>query len=340
MRITVFIPYLIPPREIAAAGWNGASTPRLKSALAKAACSHDTRDSLSLLCGLFGVERQQDWPLAPLLASGDNLNAGQSYWLCATPMHLETRRHGLTASHENGLQLSEAESVTLAATLGAHLQDEKITLHTPWPTRWYLQCANPPAMTTTPWDTVAGRDVRTHLPTGKDSARWHRLLTEMQMLLHSHPVNAEREAIGLPAVNSLWLWGGGVMPPVTNAPDAPFATVFSGDTTLRALARHTGCLIANPPRQFTPYTSKPAKNARLFFSLESLIPSIRHGDLAAWQAAMAALEQSWIAPLLDALNSQHLSELTLISSTPNGSRQFVIRKADRWKWWRTNAMVD
>ena len=32
------------------------------------------------------------------------------------------------------------------------------------------------------------------------------------MTLHSQPVNAERQSFGKPPVNSLWIWGGGVVP--------------------------------------------------------------------------------------------------------------------------------
>jgi hypothetical protein len=38
----------------------------------------------------------------------------------------------------------------------------------------------------------------------------------VQVILHQHPVNAERRARGLPPVNSLWLWGGGPLPQRVN----------------------------------------------------------------------------------------------------------------------------
>ena len=47
------------------------------------------------------------------------------------------------------------------------------------------------------------------LPAASRAAAGDALLTEIQMLLHAHPVNEAREARGEPAVNSLWLWGAG-----------------------------------------------------------------------------------------------------------------------------------
>lgn len=343
MQITVYIPHLIPPREIAAVAWHEANAPRLKAALARAACSTDTLDSQAQLCQLFGITRQQDWPLAPLLAAEDSLATEKGYWLCATPMHLETRRYALVAADGSGLNISEAESAAFVTTLSEHLRSEGITLHAPCSDRWYLQCDSAPAMATTPLHAVVGQDVRTYLPTGKDSARWHRTLTEMQMLLHDHPANAGREARGLPPVNSVWLWGGGVLHQCSGA---PFATVTSSDTAIRALARHAGCRLECPSPPFalamlnTPEAAKAAQDGTHFFSYESLIQPMREGNLPAWCAAVTLLEKDWIAPMLDALVSGRVSALTLLSSQHQRSRQFAIRAADRWKWWRKNSIID
>lgn len=43
------------------------------------------------------------------------------------------------------------------------------------------------------------------LPHGNDLKRWQKLLTELQMLLHAHPVNATRAQRGARPINSLWL---------------------------------------------------------------------------------------------------------------------------------------
>lgn len=43
------------------------------------------------------------------------------------------------------------------------------------------------------------------LPQGADLKRWQTLLTELQMLLHSHPVNTSRAQRGAPPINSFWL---------------------------------------------------------------------------------------------------------------------------------------
>ena len=41
---------------------------------------------------------------------------------------------------------------------------------------------------------------------GKDAVSWLAVQTEIQMFLHSHPINQTREQQGLPEINGLWLW--------------------------------------------------------------------------------------------------------------------------------------
>jgi hypothetical protein len=334
MTCTLYIPHLIPPREIGDALWRTVDAPQLKQTLARAALTRSPANTTdALLCRQFGIVQQNDWPLASLLARSENLPASDGYWLCATPVHLETRRNALMLTDPAALAITAAESTAFATMLAEHLREENVTLHAPQPNRWFLQCDTPPAMTTTSLDVVTGRDVRTFLPQGPDSARWHRILTEIQMLLHAHPLNDARDARGAAAVNSVWLWAGGTRPaPVT----APFDTVWSNDATVRALALHGGCRVESSPAQMTTDTLKKIESGSHLFSFELLAPLIRQGDAQAWSNAVTALQRDWFTPLFDAAKSRRLSALTLISSNDDGTQQFVIRANDQMKFWRKN----
>ena len=263
--------------------------PQLKTLLAKARYSGSTQTtSEAVLCPLFGVARQHDWPLAPMLARHENLDSGSGYWLCATPVHLQTRRNALVLTDPSTLDLDAATSAALAAPLAEHLRSENITLHALRPGLWLLHspAGTPPAMTTSSLDSVCGRDVRPFLPEGADSARWHRLLTEMQMLLHAHAANDAREARGQMAVNSVWLWGGGTLPPPAAA---PYATVWSDDACVRALAHHTGCRIAPAVASLAAanITRREVNDEPHFFSLDMLTPAMRQGDLQRWSSVVS-----------------------------------------------------
>jgi hypothetical protein len=79
------------------------------------------------------------------------------------------------------------------------------------------------------------------LPQGAEGRRWRAVLTEIQVLLHQHPLNAERRTRGLPPVNSLWLWGGGRLPARVSS---AFNGVAGDDLLLQALARRAGVAVA------------------------------------------------------------------------------------------------
>src|SRR5690606_38216705 len=87
---------------------------------------------------------------------------------------------------------------------------------------------------------------------------WRRLLNEIQMAWHEHPVNEARVARGVPPVNALWLYGGARAWPATPAAPAEVATELdaphrAGDWAawLEALAeldRHRLRPLADPSR--------------------------------------------------------------------------------------------
>lgn len=67
------------------------------------------------------------------------------------------------------------------------------------------------------------------MPAGPDADGHRRVVSEIEMALHEHPVNREREASGLKPVNSLWLWGGGAAPAAGSGPLPP---LYSDDPLL------------------------------------------------------------------------------------------------------------
>jgi hypothetical protein len=82
-----------------------------------------------------------------------------------------------------------------------------------------------------------GEDLLQHLPQGPEGRRWRVLFNEIQVLLHQHPLNRQRAAMGLAPVNSVWLWGGGALPSLVHS---ELAGVFGDDPLLLALAARAG----------------------------------------------------------------------------------------------------
>ena len=176
------------------------------------------------LFGRFGVEKQRDWPVAPYTLLADGGAPERHFWMRADPVHLRVGRDSLVLADGAAFQVSRAESEALVETLNRHF-GQTMLFYAMRPARWYVRLEKAPDMQTTPAAAARGLAIDETLPSGPDAMRFHALMNEAQMLLHEHPVNAEREARAEPALNSVWFWGGGVMPA---AKDRPFSTVVGG----------------------------------------------------------------------------------------------------------------
>jgi hypothetical protein len=133
------------------------------------------------------------------------------------------------------LGLEQADVDALLPALRPLFGDAGFTLDAPHTSRWYLRLprdAQLPAFASP--DDALGDDVFEHRLDGPQARRWRTLESEAQVMLHNHPRNAERLAAGKPAINSLWFWGGGLLPD-SIAGDLP--TLYSDDVLLHGVAR-------------------------------------------------------------------------------------------------------
>lgn len=132
--------------------------------------------------------------------------------VCADPIHLRAGRDTATLLPPEMLALSENEADELLITLNAFVQEDGLHFTRDGVTRWYLVGSDASELLSFPPSFLANRSVSSFLPEGEDSGRWRRLMTELQILLHTHPINQERELHGKLPVNSVWFWGGGKVP--------------------------------------------------------------------------------------------------------------------------------
>src|SRR6267154_1675895 len=252
------------------------------------------------LFGRFGVPRQRDWPVAPYTLLADGGAPERHYWMRADPVHLQVGRDSLGLSDSAAFDVSRAESEALVETLNHHF-GQTMLFYPLRPARWYVRLEKAPDMQTTPAAAARGVAIDEKLPSGPDAMGFHALMNEVQMLLHEHPVNAEREARGEPALNSVWFWGAGGM---VAAKDRPFSTVVGDDPLARGLA-----LAAEIPVRPLP---KDAGSVLAALGDEGLalvvLDAPREAQL---REGRAALERDWFGPLLAALKSGRIGMLTL-----------------------------
>ena len=191
------------------------------------------------------------WSHAALtrLVDADATEARTHAWLRADPAHVRPDINGarlLGTGSMLGLDANDAHA--LLPALRPIFGDAGFTLDAPHPTRWYLRLPREvklPAFSAP--DLALGDDVFEHTPGAPEARRWRALLSEAQVVLHNHPHNAARQAAGKAPINSLWFWGGGVVP---DHAIASHPTLYSDDVLLHGVAR-AGTLQAMLPHEFT-----------------------------------------------------------------------------------------
>jgi hypothetical protein len=274
----------------------------------------------------FGVTAPagQDLPVAAVSRVTDMGVIDHEWWVRADPVHLAPRRDGLVLFA--GLDLSRAEADRLVTELSEALAADGLLLKAPCPERWYLKPAAAAAITTTPLAEAVGHDIHPLLPRGADAKAWHTRLNEIQILLHTSPVNVAREARGSLAANSVWFWGGGRLPQLGRL---DWTRVWSIEPLSLGLARLAGISVQPPPAGAAELTAPSASGAQLLVLAGP--GALLQSDPAAWRRALRALNDHWLAPLLTAVHRGALASLSLIADT---GPVFHYRRAHRWRLWR------
>ena len=281
------------------------------------------------LCESFGVACAEDAPIAPISAAFDGLGAG--CWLRADPVHLHLQRDRLLLA---GVLPGADEAAQFCASLNEHFAGQGMEFFAPHPQRWYVRLDALPRIRTTPFSAVLGCNVRHALPTGEDTAHWHRLFNEIQMLLFSHPLNKAREARGELAINSVWLWGAGE---TAGALHKPYASASSDELLSEMFAAAAGV----PFSAWTERWNMEAGDGKQLLVWTGLRSALQHGDLAAWRAALQDFEAGYALPLWQAWRSGILAQLQLDILGEHGIRRVRLTRGDTLAFWRrTRRLAD
>jgi hypothetical protein len=148
-------------------------------------------------------------PFAARAAALDDIAIGARPVGLLTPVHLHLGTEQVTMTDPDALDLDAADARGLFDALQPLFTDVGFELHWGCPQRWYLVHESLAEWPTASLDRVIGRNIDPWLTDAPAGHLWPRLQSEAQMLLHTHPINARREAQGLVSVNSVWLSGCG-----------------------------------------------------------------------------------------------------------------------------------
>ena len=252
---------------------------------------------------------------APVSARGAEVAGAGDYWMHIEPVHFAAGLDRLTfVPLEGEARILDTERALIAAVLADHLHSCGMEFHALTDGSWCVRSKQIFDATTSNPEAAASHDLDLMMPQGPDAGALRRLMTELQMVLHDHPVNDARTRRGLPAINAAWLWGNGVMTEPTHPHPLPLA--FSDAPYLQGI-----------------YALHSQSASRAPMSCDALLSSIADAKRAVAVfpvVDLLTLEEQWIAPLAGALAARQLERLDLIL---DGWHLQVDRAALR-RFWR------
>ena len=286
--------------------------PVMEKFLARAARRPVTGGS-ALLAECFGMP-SEDLPVAALEWLGLAGVCNQGHWWRADPVHLLVDRDQVAMLPRHTLGVTPEEARALATSINACYADDHMVVETPRPDAWYLRV--PQDWHCRTWDPARVEDwaITEFMPSGAEAEPVRKLMTEIQMLLHTHPVNQAREAMGQPAINSVWIWGGGPLP--DRAARAP-ARIVASLPLARGLAQLAGQTSEPWPADF----DAPAVKGEWLVAL-----SVHDFD-----ADLARLERELMAPLWRALLRGRVREIRFY---PGGNTAYDLKPLAARRFWR------
>ncbi|GAB6197467.1 phosphoglycerate mutase [Lysobacter xanthus] len=277
---------LVLPDPVRFAG--EALPPAVASALGRAERGGDARG----IEGLFDL-LPIGWPAAAVTRQAQSGDAAGATWLRADPAYVRPDINGarLLAVGET-LALDAASAESLLEPLRPLFGDVGLPIEAGEPSAWFLRMAAdpPPLPAFASPDDALGADLFDQMPQGAEGRRWRALMSEAQVLLHQHPLNAERQARGLAPVNSVWFWGAGRLP---DRIAGRVARILSPDPTLHAFAKVAG-IEAMPLDAWSPADVDTAYDLRHERRLDRLCAAWLEpvvADVA--RGAVGAVELHW-----------------------------------------------
>lgn len=333
-KLTLFIPQLLRPPEALSqlTDTDRPALPALTRLLSRAQCTVEAEtEQYTTLFRQFGFvpAAGQDLPLAAVTHAAVAQEKDQRWWLRIDPIHVQLDHNAVVPMAHTELDISQAECEQLLQSLNEHFQGEGWQIEAMGPHDWVLTSHKNTDIRTTPLTQVMYHNMNDCLPSGPDAIYWHGVMNEIQMLLHHHPLNRVRAEKGQLLVNSVWLWGSGIVPEFHAL---RWQRVFANDPLTRGLAAVTGITMDAPERLWSVLDDKGDENMLLVLS-----DCQSAHDNMAWFAALGRLEQEWFQALLSAVKRHRIDRLNIISGD---GRQFQLSAGSLRRWWRRTKKIE
>ena len=321
-RLTLILSDLYLPEEAVPANSVTAplALPGLSWLLRFASRSTPLSDWRNWLAGELGLGALGDLPPAQVAARARlTPGAAASTWF-ATPVQLSARLDHVRLVDRGLLRVDPGDQAAWCAEFAKHFGPE-FQLH-PGNTRGFLLSGAAFQASTTDPARLLDSDVAPALPRGNDALALRRLSAEIEMWLHTAPLNEARERARLPRISALWLWGGGAagIAPQAMGGSPGAITLYGEDSFLAGLAAVASHVDQLPVPSCLTALEGPATHLVVEFAPMS-------GDA---QESLASLDDNWFLPARTALAAGMISSLDIVAN----DRCFRIAGRAGWRFWR------
>ncbi len=327
MHLTLLVPELIWPEPKDQLALGKLPTPGFSWLNARTALQRGPKQAFeTTLANCFGLANPAYGPLR-LLGENAVADASNGHWLCADPVHLRFHHERVILADAGAFELEDDEAAAIVAALNGEFADIG-QFHTATARRWYLRLNAAVDHVAEPISAVAGKRIAGE-PLGAKQPLT-RTINEIQMFLHNHPLNKRRESAGYPAVNSVWLWGGGTLPGVSAA---PYTKVWSNDPLSTGLACAAGIKRQPQAASLAAVLENAGRDDKQLVVLDQLLGPMLYENAEDWRQAWLALENDWFAPLEKTLG-RSVKSLQLIAPTIYGTLAWHSKGGGRWQFWK------
>lgn len=341
--LDILVPFGLPPAALSTDLLRELDAPALAALTARArsennAARHESFDDFcralpheTWLARRFGLEeslRKNGSPaVAAALMQSMGLAPDEGVWFILQPMHIHVARDHLVLTDPRQLDLTEQEARILFAIAEPLFDEVGKRLIFGNAGMWFVRAGDWAGLQTSTPDAASGHNIDIWMPKGPEERNWRKLQNEVQMHWFNHAVNEEREARRQKPVNSIWLWGGPA-PAAANA-SATYDKVFNLAGWMQAfgqLAPQHGS-VGNMDALLAEQCSSG------LLMLDTLLDSALSNDWSRWLDNMRQLEAKWFSPLLQALKSGAVDQVSLILTHDSRISRFAATRSSLRKFW-------
>ena len=281
--------------------------------------SNPHHDLESILSDCMGWPEHQKLPLAQTLVDQESTERDQV--VLFRPVHLKPDMYNAIvtpiADNSNNIQ----HIVKIINDLGEYFKVDCDIRGLP-ENDWLMQLKGiEPPRYHPHYLSIFGRKADPYIEQSRHRLPWYKLMNEMQMFMHQHRVNQDRQQADLPAINSLWFWGAGS--PLK--PSDKNIDWYCEDELLVRFARNIGLEVNDIDQLETEKFTRDGIVIDL-----SIVKALKIDPQADLPMLLSRIEKTICSPLLAAVRQQHCK----LRLRAGYHFDYQLSSLSRLKWWR------